>query len=48
LDGTPALQAMSVALRAVDLVGEAHDRLTRNVNDVLLLEWMLLRLDALA
>ena len=48
LNGSPLPAAMSVALRAVDLVGEAHERLTRNVNDVLLLEWLLLRLDSLA
>jgi hypothetical protein len=39
---------LSTALRAVELVGEAADRLTRNVNDILLLEWLLLRLDSLA
>jgi DNA polymerase-3 subunit delta' len=48
LEGTPSSQVMSVALRAVDLVGEAHERLSRNVGDVLLLEWLLLRLDSLA
>jgi DNA polymerase-3 subunit delta' len=48
LDALPPTQVMSVALRAVDLVGEAHERLTRNVGDVLLLEWLLLRLDSLA
>jgi DNA polymerase-3 subunit delta' len=47
LEGSP-LAVMSAALRAIDLVGEAADRLTRNVNDVLLLEWLLLRLDSLA
>jgi DNA polymerase III subunit delta' len=48
LEGSPSPQVMSVALRAVDLVGEAHERLSRNVGDVLLLEWLLLRLDSLA
>jgi DNA polymerase-3 subunit delta' len=48
LDGSPPLQVLSTALRAVELVGEAADRLTRNVNDILLLEWLLLRLDSLA
>jgi DNA polymerase III subunit delta' len=48
LDTSPPAQVTSVALRAIDLVGEAHERLTRNVNDVLLLEWLLLRLDSLA
>jgi len=47
LEGSPPA-VMSAALRAIDLVGEAADRLTRNVNDVLLLEWLLLRLDSLA
>jgi DNA polymerase-3 subunit delta' len=48
LEGSPPAQVLSVALRALDLVGEAHERLTRNVNDILLLEWLLLRLDSLA
>ncbi|MGD0595083.1 MAG: hypothetical protein ABSB54_15560 [Acidimicrobiales bacterium] len=48
LEGSPPASVMSTALRAVELVGEAADRLTRNVNDVLLLEWLLLRLDSLA
>jgi DNA polymerase III subunit delta' len=48
LEGSPPTQVMSVALRAVDLVEQAHERLTRNVGDVLLLEWLLLRLDSLA
>jgi DNA polymerase-3 subunit delta' len=48
LEASPGTQVMSVALRAVDLVGEAHERLTRNVGDLLLLEWLLLRLDSLA
>ncbi len=47
LEGSPPA-VMSAALRAIDLVGEAADRLTRNVNDLLLLEWLLLRLDSLA
>lgn len=48
LDASPPAAVMSAALRAVELVGEAAERLTRNVNDVLLLEWLLLRLDSLA
>lgn len=48
LEGSPPPPVMSAALRAVELVGEAAERLTRNVNDVLLLEWLLLRLDSLA
>ena len=47
LDGSPPA-VVSTALRAIDLVGEAAERLTRNVNDMLLLEWLLLRLDSLA
>jgi DNA polymerase-3 subunit delta' len=48
LEGSPPVSVMSTALRAVELVGEAAERLTRNANDVLLLEWLLLRLDSLA
>lgn len=48
LEGSPPANVMSTALRAVELVGEAAERLTRNVNDLLLLEWLLLRLDSLA
>jgi DNA polymerase-3 subunit delta' len=48
LEGQPPPAVLSTALRAIDLVGEAADRLTRNVNDLLLLEWLLLRLDSLA
>jgi DNA polymerase III subunit delta' len=48
LEGSPPAHTMSTALRAVELVGEAAERLTRNVNDLLLLEWLLLRLDSLA
>jgi DNA polymerase III subunit delta' len=47
LDGSPP-PVVSAALRALDLVSEAAERLTRNVNEVLLLEWLLLRLDSLA
>jgi len=43
----PAPSAVSVPLRAVELVNEAAERLTRNPNETLLLEWLLLRLDGL-
>ncbi len=43
----PAPSAISVPLRAVELVNEAAERLTRNPNETLLLEWLLLRLDGL-
>ena len=41
------LSAISVPLQAVELVNEAADRLTRNPNETLLLQWLLLRLDGL-
>jgi hypothetical protein len=37
-----------MAADAVELIAEATERLQRNVNEVLLLEWLLLRLDSLA
>jgi len=48
LEGSPPPVVMSTALRAVELVEEAAERLTRNANDLLLLEWLLLRLGSLA
>lgn len=45
--GGPVLSAISVPVRAVELVNEAAERLTRNPNETLLLEWLLLRLDGL-
>ncbi|MDA8264090.1 MAG: hypothetical protein M0T79_01835 [Actinomycetota bacterium] len=48
LDGSQGTQVVSTSLRAVELISEAAERLQRNVNDVLLLEWLLLRLDSLA
>jgi DNA polymerase-3 subunit delta' len=44
----PALSTIAVPLRAVELVNEAAERLTRNPNEALLLEWLLLRLDGLS
>jgi DNA polymerase-3 subunit delta' len=38
---------LSIQLRAIDLVNEASERLTRNPNEALLLEWLLVRLDSL-
>jgi DNA polymerase-3 subunit delta' len=46
-DPMPA-SMISAQLRALELISEAADRLTRNVNDTLLLEWLLCRLDSLA
>ncbi len=48
LDGPQGTQVSSASLRAVELIAEAAERLQRNVNEVLLLEWLLLRLDSLA
>ncbi len=48
LEGSPPPAGVSAALRAVELLAEAAERLTRNVNELLLLEWLLLRLDSLA
>ena len=38
---------LSIQLRAIELVNEASERLARNPNEALLLEWLLLRLDSL-
>lgn len=46
-DPLPA-SVLSVQLRALGLIDEATERLTRNVNEPLLLEWLLCRLDGLA
>lgn len=48
LEGSPTSAGVSASLRAVELLAEATERLTRNVNELLLLEWLLLRLDSLA
>ncbi|MHB1508785.1 MAG: hypothetical protein ACYCST_13155 [Acidimicrobiales bacterium] len=48
LDGPQGTPGVSASLRAVELIAEAAERLQRNVNEVLLLEWLLLRLDSLA
>jgi DNA polymerase III subunit delta' len=47
LEGSPA-HTRATALRAIELVGQAAERLTRNVNELLLLEWLFLQLDSLA
>ncbi|MGH9303866.1 MAG: ATP-binding protein [Acidimicrobiales bacterium] len=47
LGGLP-LTGASVPLRAIDVVNEAAERLTRNPNELLLLEWLLLRLESLS
>ncbi|MGH9292012.1 MAG: hypothetical protein ACRDZ6_04425 [Acidimicrobiales bacterium] len=46
--GPAGRPAISVPLRAVELVGKAAEGLVRNPNELLLLESLLLRLDALA
>lgn len=48
LEGSPPLTGVSAGLRALELLAEATERLARNVNELLLLEWLLLRLDSLA
>jgi len=45
-DGRPSA-GLSIQLRAIELVNEASERLVRNPNEPLLLEWLLLRLDSL-
>ncbi|MGD0082578.1 MAG: hypothetical protein ABSD78_05200 [Acidimicrobiales bacterium] len=47
LDGSPRPQVAKSLLLALELVDEASLRLTRNANEMLLLEWLLLRLDSL-
>ena len=42
-----AASGLSIQLRAIELVNEASERLSRNPNETLLLEWLLLRLDGL-
>ncbi|HKH87534.1 MAG TPA: hypothetical protein VKA05_01870 [Acidimicrobiales bacterium] len=47
LDGSPRAQVAKASLLALELVDEASVRLTRNANETLLLQWLLLRLDSL-
>lgn len=42
-----AASGLSIQLRAIELVNEASERLSRNPTETLLLEWLLLRLDGL-
>lgn len=47
LEGSGPPSGLSVNLRAIELVSEAAERLVRNPNETLLLEWLLVRLDGL-
>jgi DNA polymerase-3 subunit delta' len=47
LESLPQHSAMATQIRAIELLDQAAERLQRNVNETLLLEWLLLRLDRL-
>lgn len=47
LESLPQHSAVATQIKAIGLLDEAADRLSRNVNETLLLEWLLLRLDRL-